>query len=109
MFLLKSFFNAVMQNMSRLQKVRTHFLKNVQEEEEEEEEGASVLEGEMTAAFRQYIRSVSKVEGEERDVFCPERLFREVEKRAPRFRGRNQQDSHEVFRTILDGIIEEER
>jgi len=39
----------------------------------------------------------------------PQRLLTQLRKRAPRFRGRDQQDSQEALRYLLDGVREEEK
>uniref|UniRef100_A0A6T6CPK4 ubiquitinyl hydrolase 1 n=1 Tax=Compsopogon caeruleus TaxID=31354 RepID=A0A6T6CPK4_9RHOD len=41
-------------------------------------------------------------------ILSPQKLFTEIGARAPRFRGRAQQDSHELLRVLCDALIDEE-
>jgi len=42
-------------------------------------------------------------------VFSPSQLFAQVVKQAPKFRGLQQQDSHELLRYLMDGLRNEEQ
>ena len=80
------FFNAVMQCLARVSRLRDYFV--VQPEPDGEE-------GRMTRALQEYMLTQWAMRGP--NVFNPHRLFLEIGKRAPRFKGRQQQDSHEAL------------
>lgn len=63
-------------------------------------------EGPTTCAFRDLLQKVWADNGA--SVVNPKYLFSEVGRRNFRFKGRNQQDAHEVLRYIFDAVAEEE-
>eukprot|EP00178_Gracilaria_changii_P018003 TRINITY_DN513_c0_g1_i1.p1 TRINITY_DN513_c0_g1~~TRINITY_DN513_c0_g1_i1.p1 ORF type:complete len:852 (+),score=136.50 TRINITY_DN513_c0_g1_i1:17390-19945(+) len=91
------FFNAVMQNLARVATFREFFV------------GGAPCPGEgpLTVALRSFF--VAMWDLSSTSVFNPSKLFTEVGKKNPNFRGRAQQDSHELMRVLFDGVIEEER
>ncbi|KAI0560531.1 Ubiquitin carboxyl-terminal hydrolase [Gracilaria domingensis] len=91
------FFNAVMQNIARVATFREYFVGSV----------PCPGEGPLTAALRSFF--VAMWDLSTTSVFNPSKLFTEVGKKNPSFRGRAQQDSHELMRVLFDGVVEEEK
>ena len=91
------FFNAVMQNFSRIAPFRDYFVGTP----------PCPAEAPMTAALRSFFIAMWDVNTT--SVFNPTNLFTEVGKNNPSFKGRAQQDSHELMRVVFDAVIEEEK
>lgn len=120
------FFNSVMQNLVGVNLLRDHF--SVE---------ASVREGPLTTALRKFYQEIDPVPAGKADEFVdsnleghdgssrrttrsrsfgssigtaytPRGLFAAISLKAPRFKGFQQQDSHELLRCLLDGLHTEE-
>lgn len=91
------FFNAVMQNLARVAAFRDYFVGGA----------PGPGEGPLTSSLRSFF--VAMWDLSTSSVLNPSDLFTEVGKKNPSFRGRAQQDSHELMRVLFDGIIEEEK
>ncbi|CDF37641.1 unnamed protein product [Chondrus crispus] len=91
------FFNAVMQCLTRVAHFREHFVF----------QSAAPGEGAMTTAIRTFLVDQWKV-GESSEL-NPILLFSEVGKKNPSFRGRAQQDAHELMKVIFDAVLDEEK
>lgn len=91
------FFNAVAQCLARVAAFREYFV------------GKPPLpgEGSMTTALRGFFVEMWTVG--ETSTINPSTLFAEVGRRNPVFKGRAQQDSHELMKVIFDAVVEEER
>lgn len=73
--------------------------------------GAVALEpvanyGRLSVAFLRFLSQMG-APGEGSPV-SPGSLFQEVIRKAPRFKGMQQQDSHELFHYLIDGVNDEE-
>lgn len=91
------FFNAVMQCLTRVALFREHFVFK----------SAAPAEGAMTTALRGFLVEQWKVA--DSSVFNPNHLFLEVGKKNPSFKGRAQQDAHELMKVVFDAVIDEEK
>lgn len=91
------FFNSVMQNLARVAALRAHFVGG--------EPPAG--EGPITSALRAFM--VAQWDVRARGTYNPLPLFAEVGKKNARFKGRNQQDAHELLRALLEAVIDEEK
>ncbi|CAM6121454.1 unnamed protein product [Calypogeia fissa] len=115
------FFNSVMQNLLSVELLRSHF-----------GPGSSLPEGPLTCALRKFFveasfHSPSEANGQLPEVglkknakgarggwssidgtYNPKGLFGAICSKAPRFKGFQQQDSHELLRCLLDGLHTEE-
>lgn len=91
------FFNAVVQCLARVAAFREYFV------------GRPPLpgEGSMTTALRGFF--VEMWMAGESSAINPSALFAEVGRRNPVFKGRAQQDSHELMKVIFDAVVEEEK
>lgn len=91
------FFNAVAQCLARVAAFREYFV------------GKPPLpgEGSMTTALRGFFVEMWTVG--ESSAMNPSALFAEVGKRNSVFKGRAQQDSHELMKVIFDAVVEEEK
>ncbi|CAM4556046.1 unnamed protein product [Leuciscus chuanchicus] len=108
------FFNAVVQNLSQTQFLR-ELLSQISDEKScftitpssELEPLKIQLErpGSLTLAMCQLL---NEVQDTKKGVVTPKELFTQVCKKAPRFRGFQQQDSQELLRYLLDGMRAEE-
>uniref|UniRef100_A0A8C1WJF1 Ubiquitin carboxyl-terminal hydrolase n=1 Tax=Cyprinus carpio TaxID=7962 RepID=A0A8C1WJF1_CYPCA len=110
------FFNAVVQNLSQTQFLR-ELLNQITDEKScftvtpalssELEPLQIQLErpGSLTLAMCQLL---NEVQGTKKNVVNPKDLFTQVCKKAPRFKGFQQQDSQELLRYLLDGMRAEE-
>ncbi|XP_016355494.1 ubiquitin carboxyl-terminal hydrolase 16-like isoform X2 [Sinocyclocheilus anshuiensis] len=110
------FFNAVMQNLSQTQFLR-ELLNQITDEKScftitpavspELEPLQIQLErpGLLTLAMCQFLNEIQETK---KGVVTPKELFTQVCKKAPRFKGFQQQDSQELLRYLLDGIRAEE-
>ncbi|XP_016414511.1 ubiquitin carboxyl-terminal hydrolase 16-like isoform X1 [Sinocyclocheilus rhinocerous] len=110
------FFNAVMQNLSQTQFLR-ELLNQITDEKScftitpavssELELLQIQLErpGSLTLAMCQFLNEIQETK---KGVVTPKELFTQVCKKAPRFKGFQQQDSQELLRYLLDGIRAEE-
>ncbi|XP_016128381.1 ubiquitin carboxyl-terminal hydrolase 16 [Sinocyclocheilus grahami] len=110
------FFNAVMQNVSQTQFLR-ELLNQITDEKScftvtpavssELEPLQIQLErpGSLTLAMCQFL---NEIQATKKGVVTPKELFTQVCKKAPRFKGFQQQDSQELLRYLLDGIRAEE-
>merc|ERR1719450_1852273 len=58
----------------------------------------------LAAFFKEMLGTQGKT-----GVFSPSQLFAQVVKQAPKFRGLQQQDSHELLRYLMDGLRNEEQ
>ncbi|CAK9201996.1 unnamed protein product [Sphagnum troendelagicum] len=87
------FFNSVMQNLLGVDMLWEHF----------SVEG-SVQEGPLTTALRKFFQEIDP----KRNTYTPRDLFGAISMKAPRFKGFQQQDSHELLRCLLDGLHTEE-
>ncbi len=90
------FFNSVMQNLANSRLLRLHLCS---------------LEGtfsgkRLTNAFLEFLVNMHTKSGQ--PSYSPSRLFQEVCNKAPRFKGFQQQDSHELLHYLLDGVNDEE-
>ncbi|KAH7405534.1 hypothetical protein KP509_15G074500 [Ceratopteris richardii] len=120
------FFNSVMQNLLALDKLRDYFSQEL-----------PGMEGPLTSSLKrlfletnfdgggQLLKSTTESSGYESGlkkgfkgratsenigaVCNPRSLFGAVCSKAPRFRGFQQQDSHELLQCLLDGLTSEER
>lgn len=91
------FFNAVMQCLTRVAHFREYFVFK----------SAAPGEGAMTTALRTFFVDQWKV-GESSEL-NPILLFSEVGKKNPSFKGRAQQDAHELMKVIFDAVLDEEK
>lgn len=119
------FFNSVMQNLVGVSMLRDHFSLE-----------ASMREGNLTTALRKFFQDMDVEASEKLDVadrnpdgtlsgpkritrsrslagsigsaVTPRGLFSAISTKAPRFKGYQQQDSHELLRCLLDGLHTEE-
>nr|XP_019943865.1 PREDICTED: ubiquitin carboxyl-terminal hydrolase 16 isoform X2 [Paralichthys olivaceus] len=110
------FFNAVIQNLSQTSLLR-QTLNKVEEEKMSLDitPGASsdlepvtvqlAQPGSLTLAM---CRLLNEIQESKRGVVTPQELFTQVCKKAPRFKGFQQQDSQELLRYLLDGMRAEE-
>ncbi|XP_034459317.1 ubiquitin carboxyl-terminal hydrolase 16 isoform X3 [Hippoglossus hippoglossus] len=110
------FFNAVIQSLSQTLLLR-QTLNNVAEEKmslDIKPGASSELEpvtvqlaqpGSLTLAM---CGLLNEIQESKKGVVTPQELFTQVCKRAPRFRGFQQQDSQELLRYLLDGMRAEE-
>ncbi|KAM6933705.1 ubiquitin carboxyl-terminal hydrolase 16 [Xenentodon cancila] len=110
------FFNAVIQNLSQTQLLRETINKVIEEKTSFDiQPGAAVslepivvqLEqpGSLTLAMCQQLNEIQE---SKKGVVTPRELFTQVCKKAPRFKGFQQQDSQELLRYLLDGMRAEE-
>lgn len=93
------FFNSALQAMLGFQTFSTFFLADAPPG------GAGGGEGGMTAAVRHFVGEMFSMA---KGAFNPKRLFAEVGRRDKQFRGRNQNDSHEVLKCLFHAIIDED-
>ncbi|XP_030333729.1 ubiquitin carboxyl-terminal hydrolase 16 isoform X4 [Strigops habroptila] len=109
------FFNAVMQNLSQTPVLR-ELLKEakmpgttvkIESPELSMEPQLIKLDqpGPLTLAMYQFLTEMQETK---RGVITPKELFAQVCKKAIRFKGYQQQDSHELLRYLLDGMRAEE-
>ncbi|KAI2656441.1 Ubiquitin carboxyl-terminal hydrolase 16 [Labeo rohita] len=110
------FFNAVVQNLSQTQFLR-ELLNKITDEKScftitpallsELEPLKIQLErpGSLTLAMCQLLNEIKETK---KSVVTPKELFTQVCKKAPRFKGFQQQDSQELLRYLLDGVRAEE-
>lgn len=91
------YFNAVMQNFARVAAVRDYFVGTP----------PNAVEGAMTTSIRVFINSVWDLN--KSSILDPSPLLTQVGKANPTFRGRAQQDSHELMRIVLTAVIQEEK
>ncbi|KFQ18383.1 Ubiquitin carboxyl-terminal hydrolase 16, partial [Merops nubicus] len=109
------FFNAVMQNLSQTPVLR-ELLKEakmpdatvkIESPELSMEPQLIKLDqpGPLTLAMYQFLTEVQETN---KGVVTPKELFAQVCKKAIRFKGYQQQDSHELLRCLLDGMRAEE-
>lgn len=119
------FFNSVMQNLVGVSMLRDHFSLE-----------ASMREGNLTTALRKFFQDMDVEASEKLDALdrnpdgttsgqkrttrsrslagsigsavTPRGLFSAISTKAPRFKGYQQQDSHELLRCLLDGLHTEE-
>lgn len=119
------FFNSVMQNLVGVSMLRDHFSLE-----------ASMREGNLTTALRKFFQDMDVEASEKLDAVdrnpdgttsgqkrttrsrslagsigsavTPRGLFSAISTKAPRFKGYQQQDSHELLRCLLDGLHTEE-
>ncbi|KAM6292928.1 ubiquitin carboxyl-terminal hydrolase 16 isoform 2-T2 [Porphyrio hochstetteri] len=109
------FFNAVMQNLSQTPVLR-ELLKEakmpgttvkIESPELSMEPQLIKLDqpGPLTLAMYQFLTEMQETK---RGVVTPKELFAQVCKKAIRFKGYQQQDSHELLRYLLDGMRAEE-
>ncbi|XP_052433173.1 ubiquitin carboxyl-terminal hydrolase 16-like isoform X1 [Carassius gibelio] len=110
------FFNSVIQNLLQTQFLR-ELLNQIRDEKScftitpalssELEPLQIQLErpGSLTLAMCQFMK---EVQGSKKNVVTPNDLFTQVCKKAPRFKGFQQQDSQELLRYLLDGMRGEE-
>ncbi|CAK9201708.1 unnamed protein product [Sphagnum troendelagicum] len=118
------FFNSVMQNLLGVDMLWEHF-----------SVGGSVQEGPLTTALRKFFQEIDPKSDESSDfrihdeggsssfrrttrarsfssnignTYTPRDLFGAICMKAPRFKGFQQQDSHELLRCLLDGLHTEE-
>ncbi|NWU20201.1 UBP16 hydrolase, partial [Dyaphorophyia castanea] len=61
--------------------------------------------GPLTLAMHQFVTEMQETK---KGVVTPKELFAQVCKKAIRFKGYQQQDSHELLRYLLDGMRTEE-
>ncbi|NXE97060.1 UBP16 hydrolase, partial [Menura novaehollandiae] len=61
--------------------------------------------GPLTLAMHQFVTEMQETK---KGVVTPKELFAQVCKKAIRFKGYQQQDSHELLRYLLDGMRAEE-
>ncbi|XP_016317839.1 LOW QUALITY PROTEIN: ubiquitin carboxyl-terminal hydrolase 16-like [Sinocyclocheilus anshuiensis] len=110
------FFNAVMQNLSQTQFLR-ELLNQITDEKScftitpalSSELGPLQIQlerpGSLTLAMCQLLNEIQETK---KGVMTPKELFTQVCKKAPRFKGFQQQDSQELLRYLLDGMRAEE-
>ncbi|MBN3286854.1 UBP16 hydrolase, partial [Polyodon spathula] len=110
------FFNAVMQILSQT-KLLKELLKDLKDSEStikitphlSSELGPIVINvdkpGSLTLAMCQFLTEIQETK---KSVVTPKELFSQVCKKAARFRGFQQQDSHELLCYLLDGMRSEE-
>jgi len=111
------FFNSVMQNLVGVSLLREHFSKEPSEPE-----------GVLKVSLRKFFHEMDPSPGDEPDssfgyydggmrtmsrsfgcnAVSPRGLFSAICAKAPRFKGFQQQDSHELLRCLLDGLHMEE-
>ncbi|KAH3767493.1 ubiquitin carboxyl-terminal hydrolase 45 [Pelomyxa schiedti] len=95
------FFNAVMQNLAHTLPLVKLFVGSVA--------GTDIhtppMQGPLTMSLADFLATMWNGSG---STFSPGALFSNICKRAPRFRGFQQQDSHELLHYLLDGIAREE-
>ncbi|XP_043927322.1 ubiquitin carboxyl-terminal hydrolase 16 isoform X2 [Protopterus annectens] len=109
------FFNSVLQNLSQ-----TPVLKELLKEMHKNDVAVTVTQldsslpplivnlvnpGSLTSAMYQFLTEMHETK---KGVVIPKELFSQVCKKAIRFRGFQQQDSHELLRYLLDGMRTEE-
>lgn len=91
------YLNVVLQVLARYRSLKHYFVDSAPPENE----------GILTEAFRAYM--CAQWDSKRKNaVLSPAKLLEKVAQRNERFKGRQQQDSHEVLRIILETIIEEE-
>ncbi|MBN3284170.1 UBP16 hydrolase, partial [Polyodon spathula] len=110
------FFNAVMQILSHTELLK-ELLRDLKDNETtikitphlSSELGPIIINvdkpGSLTLAMCQFL---TKIQETKKSVVTPKELFSQVCKKAARFRGFQQQDSHELLRYLLDGMRSEE-
>eukprot|EP00004_Rigifila_ramosa_P012085 TRINITY_DN2597_c0_g1_i10.p1 TRINITY_DN2597_c0_g1~~TRINITY_DN2597_c0_g1_i10.p1 ORF type:complete len:981 (-),score=279.44 TRINITY_DN2597_c0_g1_i10:33-2975(-) len=91
------FFNSVMQNLVVLPDMLRYFV----------ERPPLTVESELTAALRALLTSFWNPSNTSSSI-NPSHLFSCISKKASRFRGRQQQDAHELLRYLIEGIHAEE-
>eukprot|EP00743_Colponemidia_sp_Colp-15_P008477 GILK01009217.1.p1 GENE.GILK01009217.1~~GILK01009217.1.p1 ORF type:complete len:896 (-),score=132.96 GILK01009217.1:88-2703(-) len=91
------FFNAVLQNLNVTSSLASSFGSTRQNE------------GPTTVALREFYANMhDAAPGKASGSYNPQKLFTQVVRRVPRFRGYQQQDAHELLRFLLDGVQTEE-
>ncbi|KAK9846811.1 hypothetical protein WJX84_005014, partial [Apatococcus fuscideae] len=92
------FFNSALQVLSAAPAMQKHFQ-------------PAVIQGSggVTGALLDVIQGVAAQEGEKGGAFNPKQLLTAICKVAPRFKGRQQQDSHELLVELLDALESEEK
>eukprot|EP01113_Clastostelium_recurvatum_P037222 TRINITY_DN5411_c0_g1_i5.p1 TRINITY_DN5411_c0_g1~~TRINITY_DN5411_c0_g1_i5.p1 ORF type:complete len:976 (-),score=225.41 TRINITY_DN5411_c0_g1_i5:26-2803(-) len=96
------FFNSIMQNITRTQLLRDIYLGLAVQPGYDD---TVVLNKGLTAAFRDFMSNMWTGSA---TIFSPSNIFAQICRKAPRFKGFRQQDSHELLRFLLDGLGEEE-
>ncbi|XP_065057569.1 ubiquitin carboxyl-terminal hydrolase 16-like isoform X2 [Rhopilema esculentum] len=110
------FFNSVLQNISRatvlvekldslLEKENEVKIQNNKTPKIEITVKRSSAVGPLTSALKSFL---DEFHSSSRGVVTPSRLFGEITKKSPQFRGYRQQDSQELLRYLLDGMRVEE-
>ena len=95
------FFNSVMQNLVRTENFRNRILEHKHDQDSVQGES-----GPLVMRLADFFSSMcSKSTGNVR----PTELFSELIRKAPRYKGFQQHDSHELLWTILDHVRMEER
>ncbi|EGC40545.1 hypothetical protein DICPUDRAFT_96224 [Dictyostelium purpureum] len=95
------FFNSIMQNLTHVNILRDIFLK------EPGTPGSKIhTSSPLTMEMYYFFNKMYKTK---HTHISPTGLFSEICKKSPRFRGFKQQDSHELLRYLLDGLISEEQ
>jgi ubiquitin C-terminal hydrolase len=101
------FFNSVMQNLIRTRMFREKLLAMGEDEDCEDSGGLREC---MSAFMAEMVRSAeSSRKSDSVGTFKPSALLAEVIKKAPRYAGGHQHDSHELLWTVLDRLLMEER
>ncbi|EGG22430.1 peptidase C19 family protein [Cavenderia fasciculata] len=95
------FFNSVLQNLTHVNMLRDAFL-----EFPGEEKSTIKSTNQMTMEMHHFFLKMYK---QPSSIVSPSGLLSEISKKSPRFRGGKQQDSHELLRYLLDGLISEEQ
>ncbi|KYQ92464.1 peptidase C19 family protein [Tieghemostelium lacteum] len=96
------FFNSIMQNLTHIPLMRDVFLREPGMDTVSPIHTTSSMTLEMYYYFMKMYRTNST-------LVSPAGFFTEICKKSPRFRGFKQQDSHELLRYLLDGLISEEQ
>ncbi|XP_061575717.1 ubiquitin carboxyl-terminal hydrolase 16 [Cololabis saira] len=110
------FFNAVIQNLSQTQLLRETINKVIEEKTSVDIKPVAAVNleplvvqleqpGSLTLAMCQLLNEIQE---SQKGVVTPRELFTQVCKKAPRFKGFQQQDSQELLRYLLDGMRAEE-
>ncbi|KAF2072088.1 hypothetical protein CYY_006587 [Polysphondylium violaceum] len=96
------FFNSIMQNLTHVNLLRDLFLEAPPGSPKSVITSNSSMTNEMFNFYsKMYKSNTSRI--------SPHGLFSEIVKKSPRFGGFKQQDSHELLRYLLDGLISEEQ
>eukprot|EP01132_Coremiostelium_polycephalum_P002421 gene2421-2989_t len=96
------FFNSIMQNLTHV-----NLLRDVLLNEPSSDKSVVNSIGPLTRELHYFL--VKMYKNNSAAHISPAGLFSEISKKSPRFRGFKQQDSHELLRCLLDGLISEEQ